>query len=115
MNIRQYVVILLLALVCARTYAGFLAGNDLVENMREFDKIHVTDDYDIFKASAYHGYVAGVFDTLFSQGKICASADVTHAQINAIVAKYLKENPAKWAQPADQLIYLAFLPAFPCD
>jgi hypothetical protein len=63
----------------------------------------------------YPGYVSGVHDVYQGRGLICGSENVSIKQAAAIVAKYLKNNPERWNEPAYFLVSDALLKAFPCD
>jgi hypothetical protein len=62
----------------------------------------------------YYSYVAGVHDTLDALGIVCASTSVSVGQVSAVVAKFVKENPERWDEPAVGLVSDALIKAFPC-
>ncbi len=90
----------------------FYNGNELVQKMRESEKQERNDpSTDYFSSGFYMGYVAGVYDAM--RGFFNVPEDITVKQICAIVEKYLKENPEKWALPASVLVTEALQKAFP--
>ncbi|OKO47366.1 hypothetical protein BMH52_15680 [Pseudomonas sp. BTN1] len=99
--------------VTAALLAGFASspawsatGNDLVQwgaNSPQGSK---------FIDGAYMGYISGIAD--FSNGVLfCAPKGVTNGQNVAIVSKFLKNNPERWAEQAPQLIVAALSAAYP--
>ncbi len=93
--------------------AQFYNGNKLVEFMREHDRFDRGDqNASLLSAARFSGYVIGVYDA--TEGIVFATqSNVTVGQINAVVGKYLKENPEKWNQPAHLLVIEALQKAFP--
>lgn len=62
------------------------------------------------------GFVAGVWDGLEAADYVCfGEGRVTKGQTVDVVVKYLRENPAKRAQPAGVLIKSALSEAFTCQ
>jgi len=87
-------------------------GNDLVKMMREYDKSETGDsNANYYDCGRYEGYVAGVSDA--KRAFFGSPENVTVGQTCSIVAKYLKEHPEKWNQPADILVIEALQKAFP--
>lgn len=77
----------------------FETGNSLVPFMRENEKGMAKDPSVIWVDAFYYiGFVTGVYDATSSLYD--PPEKITISQILAIVAKYLKENPEKWNQPA---------------
>jgi hypothetical protein len=93
--------------------AHFYNGNELVEFMRGYEAAERKDaDANYQRAARFSSYVIGVFDT--GEGIFFdAPANVNVAQICAIVAKYLKDNPEKWNLAAVHLVIEALEKAFP--
>ena len=109
-------VLLFLIGVPGSVYSGGISGNQLVENMREYENFDM-DSFDpgqVLKAAHYMGYVGGVADILQNFGLIRAEK-ATHGQYFAVVAKFLKANPEKWHQSAMILVVDALLEAFPLE
>lgn len=92
--------------VSSISWAGFWSGNELHQWLLEAEKPN-------FESGLFHGYVSGVVDVgngiLFCTGK-----DVTAGQYDAVVAKYVKNNPGKWDKTASSLVIEALREAFPC-
>ncbi len=82
---------------------AFLLGNDLVEMMREYDRVmKKVSNTNSTAASAYHAYVMGVCDA--QGGKPEYQLDADSHQTCAIVGVYLKAHPEKWHQSAAQIV-----------
>ena len=107
-------VIVFLTGVPGSGYSEGISGNQLVENMRKFEKLDKdsSDPLQVLMGAHYIGYVGGVTDVLRSFGLIRAEK-ATHGQLCAVVAKYLKANPEKWHAPAVYLVLMALQEAFP--
>jgi len=67
------------------------------------------------------GYLAGVFDgyvlgvAYATNGNVwCPPPNTTNGQLKAVVAKYLKANPATWNESALVLVFIALKQNFPC-
>jgi hypothetical protein len=110
------VILLVLVYMQGQARAGgviFYTGNYLVEIMREYDKLIVSDPRtSLSDASTYMGYIAGVSDAV--SGLLWENlSGVTVDQICSIVAKYLKNHPERWNEPAATLVVDALKEAFP--
>lgn len=82
---------------------AFLLGNDLVDMMREYDRVMKrVSNINSGAASAYHAYVMGVCDAQGDKFEYQLKAD-SH-QTCAVVGVYLKAHPEKWNQSAAQLV-----------
>jgi hypothetical protein len=93
---------------------GYLTGNTLVEDMREFDKSKANPkaiDVSWDAVGYYDGYISGVADATHSLYNV--PSGVTYGQLSAIVSKYLKNHPEKWNKPAVDLVIFALQEAFP--
>ena len=106
-----------LALLATNSWATgvFYVGNDLVKPMREWEAANeksAAADYS--SAARFTGYVTGVYDSISSFDLVCGTTQVTTAQVTAIVAKFLKQNPERWNEPAVGLVAEALAKAFPC-
>jgi hypothetical protein len=112
--IKRIVLILTISLfIHSSCLAGFITGNNLAQWMKDNDGSTTHDRGTNYQNAAwFFGYVIGVADVgnnlLF---KIPQNA--TAGQLCAIVSKHLKENPEKWAMPADWLVVEALAKAFP--
>jgi hypothetical protein len=94
------------------SFAGFIDGNKLVQNMDAWEKYQRRDPNAIpVDGALYVGYVTGVYDSL--ESLFDNPGNVTIPQICSIVAKYLQENPEKWNLSASLLIKDALQKAFP--
>ena len=107
-------VMLFASLPVAAAWQYSFSGNTLAEYMREYDKANRGDsNVNWGKAWAFRGYVLGVFD-IGNDALFCPSAPIPAEQTQAIVARYIAENPARWAEPASELVVGALAQAFPC-
>jgi hypothetical protein len=96
------------------TLAGFFDGNDLVKDMREWEKFERKDpSVSSLVAGNFMGYVAGVAD-VYDEISICPPETSTVRQLSTTVARFLNANPARWAEPADVLVADALKKSFPC-
>ena len=105
-----------MGLLCAamNTLAGFFDGNDLVKDMREWEKFERKDaSASNLVAGNFMGYVAGVAD-VYDEISICPPESSTVRQLSTIVARFLNANPARWAEPADVLVADSLKKSFPC-
>ena len=103
-------------LLCAamNTQAGFFDGNDLVKDMREWEKYERKDSsVSNLVAGNFMGYVAGVAD-VYDEISVCPPENSTVRQLSAIVARFLNANQARWVEPADVLVADALKTSFPC-
>jgi hypothetical protein len=90
--------------------AGFYTGNDLVKDMREYDKKEAgASDFSPVGAAYFVGYITGVSDAsvLFN-----APRYMTVRRVCDIVAKYLKDHPEQWAEPASDIVIKALEEAY---
>jgi hypothetical protein len=60
------------------------------------------------------GYVAGVADTLALDKHICIPTTVTVDQVEAVVVKYLSDNPQSRQYGASSEAEIALVASFPC-
>lgn len=112
-SILAIVVLLALVFMQGQAVAGFMTGNELVENMRESDKADAGDRTANFMKSAYYsGYIMGVSDVL-NHMLFDLPPRVTVGQICSVVAKYLKNHPERWNELASELVMDALSEAFP--
>ena len=103
-----------LILLCVPIFDAWgYAGNDLIIDLREYEKAERDDPKTIHTSvGIYIGFVKGVYE---SNTKIICAEGIKLKQMNAIVAKYLNEHPEEWNQPAYLLVIKALNKAFPCQ
>jgi hypothetical protein len=95
------------------------SGNQLMDYIRSSERVaqgrHDPKSNDAIDAGFVNGFVAGVAFTLddFSP-KVCLPRTGNVGQYKAVVAQYLKENPAQLHRGAEQLVREALERAFPC-
>jgi len=111
----------LMAIMCpafAHAQGAFITGSQLAEDLEAFNAYYTLGNKsDLDKAimgSRGVGYIFGTFDTLSRSGLICAPTSVNAGQAQAIVLKYLRDNPDKWNQPAAELVFTAYHNLYPC-
>lgn len=106
-------------IVCVISFSGvpqakadfFYSGNGLSELALEFKKSEQGLDFELWKASAFIGYVVAIYDA--GAGGIFISADgATQQQIAKVVVKYMDDHPEKLAWGAPKLIFEAYREAF---
>ena len=91
------------------SWAGFFSANDLHSWLLEKEKPNGSQ----FSSGLFNGYVSGVVD-MGDSVLFCTSSGVTAGQYNAVVAKYINNNPEKWNRNAYFLVVSALEEAFPC-
>ncbi|MDD5371874.1 MAG: Rap1a/Tai family immunity protein [Sulfurimonas sp.] len=102
-------------LLTSNLQAVWNTGNNLVGDMREYDKWENGNrDVDFYKSASFSSYISGVADTMIDASYICIPEGVNSGQVFGIVKKYIKNNPEKWNIPASHLVIQPLLDAFPC-
>ncbi len=102
-------------LLASNLQAVWDPGNELVKDMKEYDKWqNGNKDVDFYKSLSFSYYISGVADTMESASQICIPEGVNNGQIYAIVTKYIKNNPEKWNMSANDLVVQPLLDTFPC-
>lgn len=111
----KYLVGLFFLFSATSSNAYLLLGSELANQMKEYDKAEVSSkDTSYYEVGQYIGFVAGVYDAYDLNEIICSGKNVTRGQVYAIVAKYLRNNPERWNEPAFFLVSDALKKAFPC-
>lgn len=96
------------------TWAYFVDGNDLIVDMRDWERHQRGSEItDYVNVASYSSYVKGVYDALDLSERICPE-NTTVGQVNAVVAKFLRSNPERWSEPAFFLVEEALTHAFAC-
>jgi predicted PurR-regulated permease PerM len=93
-------------------YSTFENGNDLVKNMREYEKMKRNEKFSELGIGMYTGFIGGIYDT-WEGIEIFPSTTVKLEQILDVVTKFLNENPERWGEPAGRLVLDALKKAFP--
>ncbi len=104
---------IILLFISSISNAGFLSGSKLKEHC--------------FKTGSYHkgicsGFIMGVYDGVFLSEKtwateshsVCPPKKVQSDQLKEIVVKFLDEETENLHQDASELVWDAFILAFPC-
>ena len=113
---RKIIIAVIVVLMAVPVHAEFffLTGYELASYMKEYHKTERSEpDAKIAKANAFVGYVTGVFETLSGLRRICTRGTST-GHITSVVAKYLKDNPERWSEPAIYSTAEALEAEFPC-
>jgi hypothetical protein len=100
-----------------QAYSGYL-GNDLRSDLTAAEPLTngVKVDVDGLLADARAtSYIEGVSTMLSADLVVCFAPHVTFGQTNAIVLKYLRENPEIWNSNAAVAVIRALKQAFPCN
>lgn len=100
-----------LLFLSANAFAAFKTGNDLIQLKKASDATSPTRYQN--QADIY-GYIGGVVDATAGQGWYCLPGTVTLGQAEAVVFKYLDENPQYWHLDGAALIQGALYSRFPC-
>lgn len=66
-----------------------------------------------FDGGFFKGYVSSLAEVFF-ETEYCPPENFTDSQAAAIVWKWLKANPERWAEPASNLVLASLKTAFPC-
>jgi len=112
---KRYAIFSLLLAFSAASHAYF-DGKQLADNMHEYELMNQSaHSTNTARAMLYIGYVGGVFDTLSLAQKLCRPEDMTNGEAEAIVSKFLKENPGELKRSAGGLVAEALMRAYPCD
>lgn len=107
--------IIILGLVLAISLnAGWSEGNKFVEYSKEMKKDSNDKTMKWYRVGHAEGYIAGIRDMLIDLEYICVPTGVNGSQIDAIVLKYINDNPTKWNKPASSLVWTPLIDAFPC-
>lgn len=69
---------------------------------------------DVADSYRVYGYISGVVDSMKNIGIFCVPKSVPLGQISAIVEKYVRANPESWGQGAEELVFQALHPVYPC-
>ena len=114
--LKKFFAVLLLS-YAVMAQAGFLGGNKLVSDMRSFEVATVggsnVTTVQYLEATSFRSYVTGVAD-LGDGILFCLPSKSTNEQIGAVVAAFLKANPARWSEAANRLVMDALAQSFPC-
>jgi len=94
-----------LFLTCFIAKAEFYTGNEL--------KKHCENSSNPVSTSFCIGYVAGVVDAQ-TNIMVCPPTNSTVGQMEAIVKKYISENPSQLHKSADTVVTIAIAKDFPC-
>jgi len=107
--------LMVLVPVHGQAQAGFVDGNEFIQVMRAYEQSEREgggkNSEVTFGEGYYLGYVTGVREA--SAFLFDIPSGVTAGQLAHVVAKYLKEHPKRWAEPALVLVIDAIREAFP--
>ncbi|WP_143524249.1 Rap1a/Tai family immunity protein [Pseudomonas sp. 382] len=88
--------------------AWSITGNDLIGWIPDYERATKST----FNSGMFLGYTAGVAEATVGV-LFCPPPEVTNGQNAAIVAKWLRQNPERWAEPASNLVITALQKAYP--
>jgi hypothetical protein len=98
-------ILLLLLFIPLETFADFVSGNALYNWSKEKESNYIK--------GLFGGYVIGIVDT--TDGILfCIPKGSSVGQLNAVVKKYLEQNPEEWNKSASNIVILSLEKAFPC-
>lgn len=111
----KYFLALPLMIFASNAFSFFISGNELIIDMKEWEKPSGDSTTQAF-ALSYLSYTTAIAESLEFEGYIChpSPENVTRRQIGAVVAKYLNDHPAEWSEPAYYLVRRALVGAFAC-
>ena len=110
---RTFLLVAMLVALPMQVQAAFWPGDQLVGDMREYENPYAQGS-SWHSAESYMTYVMGAYDAYESTEVICPPSNATAGQVNAVVAAYLKANPADWHLAATTLVHDALVEAFAC-
>jgi len=98
-------------LIAPSSYAEFIDGQKLHSLLQSNEMIRqargtVDDAVNMQEAV---GYIKGSIDSFSAGGLLCLPSNFTVGQAEAIVTKYLSDNPQDWRVPATLLIGRALI------
>lgn len=109
------IILLLGVIIPTVSNASFYPKDMFMDDIQRNKKCEVSEtkcDYSaLFR---YTFYIAGIADALIDAKYICPSSGVSGRQVEAIVNKYLKNNPEEWSKSSNYLVETPLLKAFPC-
>ena len=114
--IKKLVTIAALAMLLGSpaSYADLTTGNVLAADCEDAGSLIDITSPRAFGHGFCYGFAFGVSDSIQGEAA-CPPEGVTGKQVVSIVKKYLKENPENLHEPADELVTIALMKAFPCD
>ncbi|MFL1524111.1 Rap1a/Tai family immunity protein [Pseudomonas sp. O230] len=97
-------------------------GNELLAQCQQYLKVADSErNYDVLAVGICGGFIGGVNSTVFFYSdvlkkdvKYCMPDSVTNGQMVRIVVKYLKDNPKRLNEGRTELVWNAFMDAYPC-
>ena len=110
-NIILFALIGLVLLFIPDNAFGQTKGHELVKWMKEYEKGQMNDhSVSWVDVGMYMGYINGILDA--EELMFNVPQGTTRGQTNAIVTKYIKNNPEHWHEYAHILVSMAFLEAW---
>lgn len=85
-----------------------VTGNTLHESGKAYNSSGSS-----FDGGFYKGYISSLAE-VFLETEYCPPEKFTDNQAAAIVWKWLKANPERWAEPGANVVLAALKTAFPC-
>jgi hypothetical protein len=102
-------------LLCAQQSMAALNGMELKKKADALERVGTgTPDTDSLDAGIFIGFVYGVAQA-HNGVLICIPEGTQFGQIEAIVRKFLKNNPEKWNKAANYIVLEALSPTFQCN
>jgi hypothetical protein len=113
---RMFFLVVTLVVPPMQAQAVFTTGNDLVAQMRAWEKFATSQaEANAYQAGIYDGYVIAAADANEAVDVICIPDKTTRGQVWASVAGWLKSHPTELHKDAIGLVGAALKQAFPCE
>lgn len=112
--IKKTIAAIVIAAASMPTQAEFVTGNQLANDLRERAKYETGNGGLTYGAISSSGFISGVADFANDGKHVCFPEATTSGQVNAVVTKYVLDNPQDWNESAVDLVYMAIREAFPC-
>jgi len=114
--VRIFFIVAALAVLPMQAQAVFTTGNDLLAQMRAWEKFATSQSAaNAYEAGVYDGYVIAAADANEAVDVICIPEKATRGQVWASVARWLKAHPTELHKDAIGLVGAALKQAFPCE
>lgn len=109
-------VLLCTAVVASASSSRFYLGRELAAGIDAEERLRLgkSRPTDSVLSSRMLGYVHGVSDSMINQGAFCVPEGTTGTEMVALVGKFVRANPERWREGAEELVFQAIYPVFGC-
>lgn len=100
----------------AQADSRYMLGRELMSSIEAEERVRrgLGVEKDVGAAYKAYGYIAGVVDSMKNIGGLCVPKAVSYTQLSAIVGKFLRANPERWGEGAEELVFQALHPVYRC-